>query len=89
MHLTASGSSPYTCMGSWPDGWDGRLPRTRTVAVNGSLGSEESLLLWHACSNSFGGSNVVDDAVAFAVDWAEKTMYVAHLYRCADGVGKG
>lgn len=75
LYLTAGGND-YSCFGSWPESWAGR-----------TKGAGGGSLIWFPCVLSRG--RALDETVSFAVDWEDRTLHAAHMFRCADGPDQG
>ncbi|KAK3291176.1 uncharacterized protein B0H64DRAFT_427232 [Chaetomium fimeti] len=63
----------YECVGQWPEAWAGWY-------------QGGSNLIWADCIWTGAGTGQ-DDTVSFAVDWENKTMYLAHTFACSDQEG--
>ncbi|KAI0418794.1 heterokaryon incompatibility protein-domain-containing protein [Xylaria grammica] len=62
----------FECVAQWPESWAGWLP-----AEN---------IIWSDCIWS-GAGPTLDTAVAFALDWKTRTMYLSHTFSCSDKKG--
>ncbi|KAK4183257.1 hypothetical protein QBC35DRAFT_544255 [Podospora australis] len=71
--LLSNGGTTYSCIGTWPEDWEGWDERG-------------SALIWHLCLNNFGRS--VDETLSFAVDWKNRTLHVSHTFKCLEDTGK-
>lgn len=64
----------FECVASWPEDWEGWV------------GGDRSNIIWSDCI--WAGNGLTDDTtVSFAVDWANRTMYVSHTFSCSDAEG--
>ncbi|KAI0864800.1 hypothetical protein F4860DRAFT_380741 [Xylaria cubensis] len=61
----------FECVTEWPESWAG--------FVDGNI-------IWSDCIWS-GAGPTLDRAVAFAVDWKNRTMYLSHTFSCSDKNG--
>jgi hypothetical protein len=68
-----TGTPLYECVGQWPEAWAGWY-------------QGESNLIWADCIYTGAGAGP-DNTVSFAVDWDNKTMYLAHTFTCSDAAG--
>jgi hypothetical protein len=72
--LQSSSQTPlYECVGQWPEAWAGWY-------------EGGSNLVWGDCIFTGAGTGQ-DETVSFAVDWENKTMYLAHTFTCSDQQG--
>ncbi|KAI0104339.1 heterokaryon incompatibility protein-domain-containing protein [Nemania sp. FL0031] len=63
----------FECVAEWPEAWAGWSP------TDGNI-------IWSDCIWS-GAGPTLDTAVAFAVDWKNRTMYLSHTFACSDTKG--
>ncbi|KAI0542553.1 hypothetical protein GGR58DRAFT_497098 [Xylaria digitata] len=63
----------FECVAEWPESWEGWSP------VDGNI-------IWSDCIWS-GAGPTLDTAVAFALDWKTRTMYLSHTFSCSDKKG--
>ncbi|KAK2603300.1 hypothetical protein N8I77_009766 [Diaporthe amygdali] len=63
----------FECFAAWPDAWKGWQDGGDNI-------------IWSNCIWAGNGFNI-DNTVSFAVDWANKTMYVSHTFACSDAEG--
>ncbi|KAK0614737.1 hypothetical protein B0T14DRAFT_606942 [Immersiella caudata] len=68
------GGVDFSCIGSWPETWEGRADDGRS-------------LIWFSCVVNRGRQ--VDTTVSFAMDWRAEKLYTAHTYVCTDGARQG
>ncbi|KAI3319777.1 hypothetical protein HD806DRAFT_249653 [Xylariaceae sp. AK1471] len=68
-----STSTFFECVAEWPEAWAGWSP------VDGNI-------IWSDCIWS-GAGPTFDTAVAFALDWKNRTMYLSHTFSCSDQQG--
>ncbi|KAI0206572.1 hypothetical protein F4808DRAFT_466587 [Astrocystis sublimbata] len=66
-------NSFFECVAEWPESWAGWSP-------------EDGNIIWGDCIWS-GAGPTYDTAVAFAVDWKNRTMYLSHTFPCSDKNG--
>lgn len=66
-------STFFECVAEWPEPWAGWSP------VDGNI-------IWSDCIYS-GAGPTYDTAVAFALDWKTRTMYLSHTFTCSDQQG--
>ncbi|TGJ84869.1 hypothetical protein E0Z10_g3935 [Xylaria hypoxylon] len=66
-------STFFECVAEWPESWAGWSP------VDGNI-------IWSDCIWS-GAGPTLDTAVAFALDWKKRTMYLSHTFSCSDKKG--
>jgi hypothetical protein len=72
--LSYTGGNPiYECNAQWPESWAGWHEGGTNV-------------IWGDCIwTGAGAGNEI--AVAFAVDWKSKTLYLSHTFACSDKPG--
>jgi len=70
---TASGTPLYECVAQWPESWAGWYEGGNSA-------------IWSDCIWTGAGFGQ-DKTVSFAVDWRNKTLYVAHSFDCSDKLG--
>ncbi|KAK3303752.1 uncharacterized protein B0T15DRAFT_577029 [Chaetomium strumarium] len=63
----------HECVAQWPESWAGWY-------------EGGSKLIWADCIFT-GAAFTQDETVSFAVDWKNKTMYLAHTFACSDQQG--
>ncbi|KAJ2992200.1 hypothetical protein NUW58_g2244 [Xylaria curta] len=63
----------FECVAEWPEFWAGWSPRDGNI-------------IWSDCIWS-GAGPTLDAAVAFALDWKTRTMYLSHTFSCSDKKG--
>ncbi|KAI8946150.1 hypothetical protein F4801DRAFT_79975 [Xylaria longipes] len=63
----------FECVAEWPESWAGWSP------VDGNI-------IWSDCMWS-GAGPTLDTAVAFSLDWKNRTMYLSHTFSCSDKMG--
>ncbi|KAI1122289.1 hypothetical protein F5Y10DRAFT_271253 [Nemania abortiva] len=63
----------FECVAEWPESWAGWSP------TDGNI-------IWSDCIWS-GAGPTLDTAVAFALDWKNRTMYISHTFACSDNKG--
>jgi hypothetical protein len=63
----------HECVAQWPESWVGWY-------------EGGSNLVWADCIFT-GAGFTQDETVSFAVDWKNKTMYLAHTFACSDNQG--
>ncbi|KAI0402268.1 hypothetical protein F4802DRAFT_576522 [Xylaria palmicola] len=63
----------FECVAEWPETWAGRSP------ADGNI-------IWGDCIWS-GAGPTLDTAVAFALDWKTRDMYLSHTFACSDNKG--
>ncbi|KAI1742799.1 hypothetical protein F4680DRAFT_463765 [Xylaria scruposa] len=61
----------FECVSEWEESW---------------AGFKDGNIIWSDCIWS-GAGPTLDRAVAFAVDWKNRTMYLSHTYSCSDKKG--
>ncbi|KAI5863553.1 hypothetical protein GGS23DRAFT_539438 [Durotheca rogersii] len=62
----------FECVAEWPESWEGRY--------------EDGNIIWSDCIWAGNGATY-DTAVAFALDWKNRTMHVSHTFDCSDASG--
>lgn len=63
----------FECVASWPEAWQGWADGGDNI-------------IWSDCI--WAGNGFTDDTtVSFAMDWANRTMYVSHTFACSDAQG--
>lgn len=63
----------FECVASWPEAWKG-------------WHDDGDNIIWSECI--WAGNGFTDDTtVSFAMDWANKTLYVSHTFACSDAQG--
>lgn len=62
----------FECVAEWPESWAGWY--------------EDGNIIWGDCIWA-GNGPTYDTAVAFAVDWKNRTMYLSHTFPCSDVEG--
>lgn len=63
----------FECVASWPEAWKGWHDGGDNI-------------IWSECIWAGNGFND-DTTVSFAMDWANRTMYVSHTFACSDAQG--
>ncbi|GAW27392.1 putative UPF0061 protein [Rosellinia necatrix] len=63
----------FECVAEWPEPWAGWSPTNEDI-------------IWGDCIWS-GAGPTLDTAVAFALDWKTRTMYLSHTFSCSDKKG--
>ncbi|KAI0903329.1 hypothetical protein F4823DRAFT_299681 [Ustulina deusta] len=71
--IPSTTSTFFECVAEWPESWAGWSP------VDGNI-------IWSDCIWS-GAGPTLDTAVAFALDWKNRTMYLSHTFSCSDQKG--
>ena len=71
--LGSSTTPLYECVAQWPEAWAG--------FYQGS-----SAIVWSDCIWTGAGAGA-DETVSFAVDWKNRTMYMAHTFSCSNNPG--
>ncbi|KAI1117668.1 heterokaryon incompatibility protein-domain-containing protein [Nemania sp. NC0429] len=71
--IPTSTNTFFECVAEWPEAWAGWSP------ADGNI-------VWSDCIWSGAGASL-DTAVAFAVDWKTRTMYLSHTFPCSDKKG--
>ncbi|KAI2631580.1 hypothetical protein GGS26DRAFT_100816 [Hypomontagnella submonticulosa] len=62
----------FECVAEWPESWEGFY--------------EDGNIIWSDCIWA-GNGQTYDTAVAFAMDWKNRTLYISHTYDCSDQQG--
>ncbi|KAI0179705.1 hypothetical protein GGR52DRAFT_528067 [Hypoxylon sp. FL1284] len=74
----------YECVSAWPEPWQGWYDGK--VSAGPAPATDIGNLIWGDCIWSGNGPNY-DTTVAFAMDWSNRTMHLAHAYVCGDQEG--
>ncbi|CAJ2510941.1 Uu.00g065660.m01.CDS01 [Anthostomella pinea] len=69
---TSSNAAFFECVAEWPEAWAGWY--------------EDSNIIWSDCIWA-GNGPTYDTAIAFAVDWNNRTLFVSHTFGCSDRSG--
>ncbi|KAI1169703.1 hypothetical protein F4777DRAFT_572179 [Nemania sp. FL0916] len=69
--IVPDGSAFFECVSEWPQSW---------------AGFRDNNIIWSDCIWS-GAGPTLDTAVAFALDWETRTMYLSHTFPCSDKKG--